>query len=1068
MFGLTGRLDAKGETIKWTNGFTWKLGVVTICHKPGTPAKAELRVSADKVQSFLGQGDYLGSCVWEYMMNECNETVAAGASGMTYLQGWKDDFDKAGTKCMNDANCLVFCHHPQHWTTYHNISVMDSQGFQGSEVPTGCNRCFLKRFQASAELLPSPSTLVVGPLPTKSCAPSCQPAEHEEMQGADVKHLQISGETESEKDTACCLACQQNRDCEFWVRDLDTTCWLKKDFRGYSATPDRRGSFVCEPGKTETSSPVHKDCVLRDHTQEAEHSDMTGASVKSLQLFGYNQTEAQMDGQCAYACSTDPDCEFWVRDLVNTCFLKKDFREFAESTQHRGDFVCEPGTVRNPPAAPAVPAAGECSVPCGGGVQKVVRNVTVAPRGTQAKQCPALEGTVACNQQSCACHAMKDDTQFGCKSKRSGMVKMWSGFQGHTMGAGEYVLARTKDGSKAVHVCQQRHPKDVRITRVMGYRARMPPGSISFNQQKTINADYSGVQPSATGTYVFGGVIGNDPWELVRRVKPGTTWHPSTDDLAGTDQYGTYDPSLTANATFSVPFQCSFFLFATGDMKNWLIASKSSVSGTYSNEPRSIVRSSTNINTYDAVWNSRSSYTDDPWISLNDYQSAKLSGNTLYGEAGYTSVVPNGPNVLEAHNGANVFCLAGGGQCTSTPGWNNGYGAHQATGLNCSEYVAQGFCTGTSVVATDYTGAANNYPEHNCCECGRTDAPPSHSLVSGSYWGKKTRHKGNYTKRTGEYCLTDTTTTSPKYQKPIGTACCDSVGKGTRTGCHSGTYGEAVAHCESQGLTLCSISQLKAGSGEASGCGFDGRLQWSKSPCSVALPATPPAVAAGSYHQFPRNKGIEEVTVETKHGNLTHLSFVESGWEVGSPTGKFLWITLPGKQNCEKLEGLCGALNPAADYSDAYTSRSGVAGLYPDTYYGGPVGGAYQTEFAESWKVMPGSADAMFTEAECPSGDPNLVLTPPPPFWNCSNLRDEAELGCGTKWANVTKDCIKAIGITLRMVTMTKRLMFMCLLSTTLAPHPIQLLTTMNSAQHRNHKVAFHFLIVTPNSRSIS
>jgi hypothetical protein len=57
-------------------------------------------------------------------------------------------------------------------------------------------------------------------------------------------------------------------------------------------------------------------------------------------------------------------------------------------------------------------------------------------------------------------------------------------------------------------------------------------------------------------------------WVLVRRVKQGASWHPATDDLAGTDVYGTYG-TPTSDATFSVAFsawisQTTEFLFISG------------------------------------------------------------------------------------------------------------------------------------------------------------------------------------------------------------------------------------------------------------------------------------------------------------------------------------------------------------------------------------------------------------------------------------------------------------------------------------------------------------------------
>ena len=57
-------------------------------------------------------------------------------------------------------------------------------------------------------------------------------------------------------------------------------------------------------------------------------------------------------------------------------------------------------------------------------------------------------------------------------------------------------------------------------------------------------------------------------WLLVRRVQQGSTWHPATDDLRGTDLYGIYGTSTSA-ASFSIGFAAlvnasTEFLFATG------------------------------------------------------------------------------------------------------------------------------------------------------------------------------------------------------------------------------------------------------------------------------------------------------------------------------------------------------------------------------------------------------------------------------------------------------------------------------------------------------------------------
>ena len=60
--------------------------------------------------------------------------------------------------------------------------------------------------------------------------------------------------------------------------------------------------------------------------------------------------------------------------------------------------------------------------------------------------------------------------------------------------------------------------------------------------------------------------INGGGWTLVRRVKKGTAWHPATDHLAGTDEYGTLGHE-TSGESFSIRFNDTLFnqfLFATG------------------------------------------------------------------------------------------------------------------------------------------------------------------------------------------------------------------------------------------------------------------------------------------------------------------------------------------------------------------------------------------------------------------------------------------------------------------------------------------------------------------------
>ena len=157
-------------------------------------------------------------------------------------------------------------------------------------------------------------------------------------------------------------------------------------------------------------------------------------------------------------------------------------------------------------------------------------------------------------------------------------------------------------------------------------------------------------------------------WELVRRVKPGNQWHPSTDSLQGTDVYGVFVNDSTVDSTFSIAFnieEIQDFLFITGDRKKWLVASVDAVFGErdvnsgnflgYSNENREIKISSTSSEPYQALWYNRKSSPEDPWISLTDHSLAIDEGNIIYAEASFNLGSNNNAKILDLHNGANVY-----------------------------------------------------------------------------------------------------------------------------------------------------------------------------------------------------------------------------------------------------------------------------------------------------------------------------------------------------------------------------------------------------------------------------
>ena len=145
-------------------------------------------------------------------------------------------------------------------------------------------------------------------------------------------------------------------------------------------------------------------------------------------------------------------------------------------------------------------------------------------------------------------------------------------------------------------------------------------------------------------------------WELVRRVKAGLSWHNATDQLRGTDVYGTFVNDPTIDSTFSRTFDSTAvkdFLFATGDGAIWLVTSRDAVFGFYANQDRQITLSSTNSFAYSAKWYRRQGNPEDPWISLVDHHQAYSQGLIIYGENNFGLM--HASTILPHHNGANVW-----------------------------------------------------------------------------------------------------------------------------------------------------------------------------------------------------------------------------------------------------------------------------------------------------------------------------------------------------------------------------------------------------------------------------
>ncbi|KAK3256439.1 hypothetical protein CYMTET_34426 [Cymbomonas tetramitiformis] len=156
-------------------------------------------------------------------------------------------------------------------------------------------------------------------------------------------------------------------------------------------------------------------------------------------------------------------------------------------------------------------------------------------------------------------------------------------------------------------------------------------------------------------------------WFLVRRVRPGNHWHPSTDNLAGTEPvYGHCDANYSAAATFGIPFSTFFydqFLFTSGDLSEYAVVNVGEV---YDEPMSSVWRvttdqskwgfqgemqvSSLSTVPYNVTWYLREGKPEDPILStgnVGDYKPATY----VYAEASATNFAQD----LASLSGANVF-----------------------------------------------------------------------------------------------------------------------------------------------------------------------------------------------------------------------------------------------------------------------------------------------------------------------------------------------------------------------------------------------------------------------------
>ena len=145
--------------------------------------------------------------------------------------------------------------------------------------------------------------------------------------------------------------------------------------------------------------------------------------------------------------------------------------------------------------------------------------------------------------------------------------------------------------------------------------------SWGFIRSTTSSSSSSSSSPPSSPDDIDGG-----GWTVVRCVSSSEgTWHPATDQLAGTDQYGTYDAKFTTNpTTFSIkwkPENYSQVLLGYSDLSFWLLVEMNTIFTIGSNFPASILKSSKAPNgpSYTALWYNRYHNAEDPWASVYDH-----------------------------------------------------------------------------------------------------------------------------------------------------------------------------------------------------------------------------------------------------------------------------------------------------------------------------------------------------------------------------------------------------------------------------------------------------------------
>jgi len=146
-------------------------------------------------------------------------------------------------------------------------------------------------------------------------------------------------------------------------------------------------------------------------------------------------------------------------------------------------------------------------------------------------------------------------------------------------------------------------------------------------------------------------------WKLVRRT-PGNM-HSATDDLAGTQTYGTAT-GPTGSSAFSVNFETAVpkwreIMLTTGTCNHWMIMSKqAAIGGWYSGSRRQVTKSYLHAKPYTVQAYRRRGNKEDPWLQP---ETGHSQATALYVEGNYNANGGNGEGAK--YQGLNVYVRAG-------------------------------------------------------------------------------------------------------------------------------------------------------------------------------------------------------------------------------------------------------------------------------------------------------------------------------------------------------------------------------------------------------------------------